>query len=210
MTTPARRERQVFAETLLAAGPDAPTLCDGWTTRDLAAHIIARDRRPDSVPGIAIKALSGHTKRIQDEIAAGDWSRLVSDVRDGPRAWSPTRVDIVERAVNTAEFFVHHEDVLRAQPGWQPRDLDADLVRDLHGALRRSARLLARKSPAGIVLRPDGHPDILANARQPAVVVSGPVPELLLWIFGRQANARVEYEGPDDLVAAVRTASFGI
>jgi len=210
MTTPARRERQVFAETLLAAGPDAPTLCDGWTTRDLAAHIIARDRRPDSVPGIAIKALSGHTKRIQDEIAAGDWSRLVSDVRDGPRAWSPTRVDIVERAVNTAEFFVHHEDVLRAQPGWQPRDLDAELVRDLHGALRRSARLLARKSPAGIVLRPDGHPDILANARQPAVVVSGPVPELLLWIFGRQAHARVEYEGPDDLVAAVRTASFGI
>lgn len=210
MTTPARRERRVFAETLLAGGPDAPTLCEGWTTRDLAAHIVARDRRPDSVPGIAIRALSSHTKRVQDQIATGEWSRLVDDVRNGPPSWSPVRIDIVERAVNTAEFFVHHEDVRRAQSGWEPRDLDPDLVRDLHATLRRSARMLTRKSPAGIVLRPEGHPDILANARQPAVTVSGPVPELVLWVFGRQAHARVEYDGPEELVAAVRTASFGI
>jgi hypothetical protein len=42
------------------------------------------------------------------------------------------------------------------------------------------------------------------------VTVRGPVGELVLWIFGRQAHALVEYDGPDDAVEALRTASFGI
>ena len=37
--------REVLAETLLAAGPDAATLCTGWLTRDLAAHLYLRERK---------------------------------------------------------------------------------------------------------------------------------------------------------------------
>ncbi|MET9971520.1 TIGR03085 family protein, partial [Streptomyces sp. NPDC006356] len=36
MSTFAKRERLLMADLLEAEGPDAPTLCEGWTTRDLA------------------------------------------------------------------------------------------------------------------------------------------------------------------------------
>ena len=35
----ARDERSALVASLRDAGPDAPTLCAGWTTRDLAAHL---------------------------------------------------------------------------------------------------------------------------------------------------------------------------
>ena len=46
MSTHAKRERLLLADLLETAGPDAPTLCEGWTTRDLAAHVVVRERRP--------------------------------------------------------------------------------------------------------------------------------------------------------------------
>ena len=54
MTTPATLERRRFADALLEVGPDAPTLCDGWSTRDLAAHVVLRDRRPDAAGGLGM------------------------------------------------------------------------------------------------------------------------------------------------------------
>lgn len=210
MVTPATAERRRFAEELIAVGPDAPTLCTGWSTRDLAAHVLLRDRRPDAMPGVLISALSGYTEKVQRRIATRDWADLVADVRDGAPL-SPTRFGPVDRLVNTTEFFVHLEDVRRAQPGWEPRELPADLVDDLDAALRRSAKLFARKAPAGITLAPnDGREPIVANDSSPMVTVAGPVGELVLWIFGRQAHARIGYTGPDDAVEQLRTASFGI
>lgn len=211
MTTPATEERHRFAEELLAVGPDADTLCAGWTARDLAAHVVLRDRRPDAAAGVIVSALSGYTDKVQDKIGRQDWDRLVAQVRDGPPIWSPTRVPAIDRLVNTAEFFVHQEDVRRAQPGWTARHLDDDLVDELAGVLRRSAKLFTRKAPAGITLAPDeGRAHVLANSGEPMVTVRGPVGELVLWIHGRQAHALVEYDGPDAAVDALRTASFGI
>lgn len=211
MTTPATLERHRFADELLAAGPDAATLCEGWTTRDLAAHVVLRDRRPDAAAGLIVSALSGYTEKVQNTIAGHDWRHLVEQVRDGPRIWSPTRIGKIDRLANTTEFFVHLEDVRRAQPEWTARELDDDLVDDLDAALRRSAKLFARRSPAGITLEPDGgRARVVANDGDPMVTVSGPVGELVLWIFGRQAHAHVAYDGPDDAVEAVRTASFGL
>ena len=47
MTSLARRERISLCDTFTRTGPDAPTLCSPWTTADLAAHLVIRDRRPD-------------------------------------------------------------------------------------------------------------------------------------------------------------------
>ena len=211
MSTPATLERRRFADELLAVGPDADTLCEGWTARDLAAHVVLRDRRPDAAAGVLVSALSGYTDKVQDKIADQDWEKLVDQVRAGPPFWSPTRLDKVDRLVNTTEFFVHLEDLRRAHPGWAARVLDDDLVDDLDGALRRSAKLFARKAPAGITLEPDGgRAHVVANDAEPMVTVRGPVGELVLWIFGRQAHALVTYDGPDDAVEALRTASFGL
>jgi uncharacterized protein (TIGR03085 family) len=210
MSTPATEERHRFADELSAVGPDAPTLCEGWAARDLAAHVVLRDGRPDAAAGVLVSALSGHTQKVQDRIAAGDWDRLVERVRSGPPRWSPVRIDRVDRLVNTTEFFVHLEDVRRARSGWAPRELDTALTDDLDAALRRSAKMLARKAPAGITLAPDGREPIVANDAEPMVTVRGPVGELVLWMFGRQQHARVECDGPDDAAVALQTASFGV
>lgn len=211
MSTPATDERRRFADELLAVGPDAATLCEGWTARDLAAHVVLRDRRPDAAAGLLIGPLAGYTEKVQAGIARQDWASLVDRVRNGPPVWSPLRVGAIDRLANTTEFFVHHEDVRRAQPEWTARPLDDDLVDDLEAALRRSAKLLARKAPVGITLEPDGgRAAVVAHDESPMVTVRGPVGELVLWMFGRQAHALVEYDGPDDAVEKLRTASFGI
>ncbi|MFE3703838.1 maleylpyruvate isomerase family mycothiol-dependent enzyme, partial [Nocardia tengchongensis] len=58
--TLAQRERQALVEAMAAAGPDAPTLCGEWTARDLAAHLVVRERRPDAAPRILLKTIAPH------------------------------------------------------------------------------------------------------------------------------------------------------
>uniref|UniRef100_UPI0025DDC77B maleylpyruvate isomerase family mycothiol-dependent enzyme n=1 Tax=uncultured Brevibacterium sp. TaxID=189678 RepID=UPI0025DDC77B len=62
MTNFARSERRSLAALLRTVGPDAPTLCEEWTTRDLAVHIVIRDRRPDALVGNAFPALAGKSQ----------------------------------------------------------------------------------------------------------------------------------------------------
>jgi uncharacterized protein (TIGR03085 family) len=202
MTTPASIERRRLSELMGELGPDAPTLCDGWTVRDLAAHIVLRERRPDAASGILIDKLASYTERVQNNIAGGDWIPLLEQVRSGPPFWSPARIDRVDRAMNTIEFFVHHEDARRAQPDWTARALTEDLADDLYDSLRRSAKLLARGAKAGITLEPDaGRGRIIVNDDEPMAIVRGPIGELVLWIYGRKNHANVEFDGADEAVA---------
>lgn len=210
MATAARHERDRLCDLFLEVGPDAPTLCGDWTTRDLAAHLVMRERRPDGAAGVLIPPLSGYAEKVQQGEADREFSELVDRVRTGPPVWSPFRVPAVDRLANTIEFFVHHEDVRRAGSDWEARQLDDGLEADLYRAFRRAAKLLARKSPAGLTLVPDGFPEIVAKQGDPNVTVSGRIGELVLFLFGRQAQSKVTLDGPDDAVEAVRNASFGI
>lgn len=209
MTTPATLERQRFADELLSVGPDVDTLCEGWTARDLAAHVVARDRRPDAMPGLLISKLSSYTEKVQNKVADTDWTELVDLVREAP-VWSPTRIDAIDRLTNTSEFFVHLEDVRRAQAGWEPRELDDELTADLTGVLGRMAKPLTRRAPVGITLAPDDGQPIVAKQGEPMVTVRGPVGELVLFVFGRQEHARVALEGDPEAIEQARTASFGL
>src|SRR5437764_15258190 len=105
MTSLAESERARLADELVAAGPDAPTLCAGLTARDLAAHVVLRERRPDAAPGIVFGLLSGHTRAVQDSLARLPWPKLVGKVRSR----SPLLVGPFDDLVNTTEFFVHAE-----------------------------------------------------------------------------------------------------
>lgn len=208
---PARVERAALCDLFAEVGPDAPTLCGEWTTRDLAAHLVMRERRPDGALGIVLPAVADHAAKVQDRIAATDWRELIELVRSGPPIWSPTKLDAVDRLANTGEFFVHHEDVRRAGEGWEPRDLDDDLVAGLDAMVRRLGPRLVRSSPVGIVLEPveEVEPIIVKDA-EPSVTVKGPLGELVLFVFGRQAVSRVELFGDDTSVDAAMHASFGI
>ncbi|GAB77249.1 TIGR03085 family protein [Austwickia chelonae] len=214
MTGLAQLERAALCSTFTRLGPDAPTLCDGWSTRDLAAHLVIRERRPDAAAGVVVPALAEHTHRVQEQYADQPWAALVDMVRQGPRGWSPLRVPGVDDAVNLAEFFVHHEDVLRAQEDWDPgqrRQVDGQESEALWIRLRQAGQLLLRRSPVGVTLLCEGHgrKKIKAPTAQGEIVLRGEPGEVLLYAFGRSAVAQVDIEGETSAVEAFGKADLG-
>jgi uncharacterized protein (TIGR03085 family) len=198
----ARRERIALVASMTEVGPDAPTLCGGWTARDLAAHLVVRERRPDTGPGILIERFAGYTDRVRRGAAQRPWPVLLEQVRTGPPIWSPMRP--FDAALNMTEMFVHHEDVRRGSPGWEPRTLDSADEAKLWSGLRRMARMAYRKAPVTVVLAtPSGERAVVHKAGEREVVLTGPASELLLHAFGRDA-ARVDVTGDQADVDAVR------
>ena len=205
MTRFASSERQALCDTFEQVGPDAPTLCSPWLTRDLAAHLVVRERRPDAAAGIVVPGLAARAERVQNGYAAWDWPRLVDQVRSGPPAWSPASLARVDEVINTAEFFVHHEDVLRGGPDWSARELPADLEWALWGVVSRVARPQFARSRVGVVLvAPSyGRKQVHALTDLGTVVVKGTPGELLLYLFGRRGVAQVDVSGPQEALAAI-------
>lgn len=205
-------ERRALCDLFEETGPDGPTLCEGWLTRDLAAHLVIREHRYDAAPGIALKALAGHTRRVQDRYAAQPWPELVEQVRRGPAVYWPTRIAALDELVNSVEFFVHHEDVRRARAGWEPRPADESRDAVLWRGLARIGRLTFRRSPVGVLLRRaggSGEAEVLAKRGPSPVVISGEPGELLMFAFGRD-QAKIDFSGEQSSVDAVRGLRRGL
>ncbi len=207
----ARQERRDLAELLLQTGPDAPTLCDGWSTTDLAAHLVLRESRPDAAAGILITPLAGWTDRVQDSIASQPYPELVRKVRTGPPRLSVFSLPGVDGAANLVEFYVHHEDVRRGSGDWQVRSLPDALTDALWGRLTVMSRLLFRKVPVGVLLeRTDGDGATHTAHQGPdAVTLRGTAGELLMRAYGRTA-VDVEVIGTPGAEAAFASASLGV
>jgi|SRR5947209_11185788 len=206
--TEARRERSALVATLRKAGPQAPTLCEGWNTTDLAAHLVVRERRLDAAPGIAVPFLAGYTAKVQDKIARSTtWETLIELVASGPPIYSPFR--LLDSVVNLGEMFIHHEDVRRAVDGWQPRPLDRGIAAALRRQLGLMSRVMLSKLPAEVVLQTPTGDRIVRAGRGEVVTITGEPQELLLFIAGRDA-VRLEFDGDAQAVAAVRAAPRGL
>ena len=188
-------------------GPDAPTLCEGWNTRDLAAHLMIREYRLDAAPGIVIPFFADHTANVQSSVARQtEWNDLLDKVASGPPIYSPLK--LIDPVANVAEMFIHHEDVRRAQPGWEPRVLEPPLATMLRRTVPLMGRLTLAKVPGQVALRtPDGK-TMLTAGRGPVVVVTGAPEELLLFAVGRQA--RVDFDGDASAIQAARDAPKGL
>ncbi|WP_327291618.1 TIGR03085 family metal-binding protein [Streptomyces sp. NBC_01198] len=209
MTTHAQRERLLLADLLERSGPDAPTLCEGWTTRDLAAHTVVRERRGDAAAGLIVPRLADRLERVRGEYARRPYEELIRLIRTGPPRLSPFALKQLDEASNTVEFYVHTEDVRRAQPDWTPREIDPVFGDALWSRVERAARMLGRRSTVGLVLRrPDGQTAVLHRG-SPVVTVTGEPAELTLFALGRQAAANVVAEGDKAAVAAAYEASLG-
>ncbi|TNM64564.1 TIGR03085 family protein [Streptomyces sp. NP160] len=216
-------DRAHLADLLLQAGPDAPTLCEGWDARELAVHLVVRDGRPDAfvarqlgerlgdraadrVPALARAA--SHADAVEGRLRALPFPELVERFRSGPPRWTPQALPPVEALANGLEFYVHGQDVRRAAPDWDPADpASAEELRPgqreaLWRGLRGLARLVYRRSPVGVVLVVPAGPQLVAVRRERQVVVAGEVEELVLHATGRRGAAQVEVSGPDDAVAA--------
>ncbi|MFJ4919210.1 TIGR03085 family metal-binding protein [Streptomyces sp. NPDC088725] len=210
MSTHAQRERLLLADLLEAAGPEAPTLCEGWLTRDLAAHVVVRERRPDASGGMMVPALRNRLERVQSEYVAKPYAELLQLIRTGPPRMSPFGIKQVDEAANTAEFYIHSEDVRRAQADWTPRELDRVFADSLWSRLEKGARMMGRKSPVGLVLRRADGRTAVAHRGIPVVTVTGEPGELMLFLSGRQGTADVELEGDKTAIAQLMEAKLGI
>jgi uncharacterized protein (TIGR03085 family) len=204
-----RRERHALCDTALALGPDVPTLCGDWTARDLVAHLLVRENSMIGAPGISISPLAGLTDRAMARASRKPFPRMVEKLYDP--GLTPYRLPGVERLTNTLEYFVHHEDLRRAQPGWEPRELPAADEDELWKLLPGSAKLATRKVGVPILVRRSDRPDQEATVRRGAdpVVVTGRPSELVLFFFGRDQLHEVTFDGPPEAVTRLQVADRG-
>lgn len=206
------RERRELCARLGELGPAAPTLLAGWTARDLAAHLVLRERDPVAGPCLV---LPGPFRRFAERRRVRlanrhDFDWLVHRVRSGPPPGF-FRLRWVRSHPNLNEFFVHHEDLRRAN-GLGPRTLTPDLEAALWDNLRGGIRHLSRRlRGTGLEIEWRGAGALLTvRPGDPAARLTGTPGELLLYGFGRRAAAQVEVSGPVDAVAAVHRTHFGM
>jgi uncharacterized protein (TIGR03085 family) len=198
-------ERAALCDLFDELGPDAPTLSGDWTTRDLAAHLWAREHRPDAGPGLVLGGPFGtHTDKVQSGVAERPYAEVVADLRSGPPWWAFGRW---VPSMDVHEWYVHHEDVRRANGG-SARDLgdDEGLV---WAALGRFAKMLTRSLDVGLRLESVDGRSRDVRSGDTTVVVTGTAGELMLCLFGRDV-AEVELGGDPEAVAAFEAASFGL
>ena len=188
------QERREICDLLLELGPDAPTLCEGWTTADLAAHLVLRE----------------HFHRWSDARRAMEKAKglpaMVARLRAGAPL-IPWRLPRVRNVFNGLEYFIHHEDVRRAN-GRGPRESRPDLEALAWRMIGFGARRLARQMrPYGLELAtPDGKRRVFGSSKRARL--SGPASELVLYLGGRRSTAQVSLDGAHEAIAAIERADL--
>jgi uncharacterized protein (TIGR03085 family) len=201
-------ERAQLCDLFLELGPDAPTLCEGWATVDLAAHLVIREHDPRT--GLAILAGDRFAKlerSLMDKAKARGYETLVASIRRGPPL-GPFKIPGLRTLINLNEYFVHHEDVRRPN-GFAPRTDRPDLDAALWSFLKRGARLQLRKVDARVTLDAPGF-GAVHNGSGPAVSLRGAPGEITLYLNGRRTAAEVAVEGEPAAIDALAKAKLGV
>lgn len=198
----AQSERQALCDTALRVGPDAPTLCAGWSVKDLFAHLAMRERRPEAV-GILLPQARDLAERTRARYALRPFEDLVDMVRKGPHELSLLRVPAVDARANLQEYFIHHEDILRAALPYADesgvRRIGDRMQETLYDALPTAGRLMLRASRLRVAALCPGHaPVALSSPSEPVgeVLIEGVPSEVLLHLSGRMSF--VEFTGDAD------------
>ena len=202
-------ERAAICDEFERLGPGKATLCAGWDTRDLLAHLLARERQLWAAPGTIVPALAPIMTLAMHRYDSTPWPGMIRLLRGGAPFWSPYRGPLDE-ILNAAEFFVHHEDARRGEPGWEPRDPDPARDPALWALLPRMGWMLYRRSNLRVVLRrPSGEQHAVKAGSGGVVTIVGEPGELVLHAFGRDA-VRVKIEGDPAAIAALDGTARGI
>ncbi|GAB2543818.1 TIGR03085 family metal-binding protein [Brachybacterium huguangmaarense] len=201
-------ERRSLADDFISFGPDAPTILE-WDAQGLLEHLLLRERRPDLIvgPRIPIAAIADRAEQERARLVEQDWAAQVASFREGPGRFSPVRG--LDRIMNTAEYFVHHEDLRRARRGWEARDLGEPGERELWAGLKYMARMLVRADVDITLVSPLGGLRVPAKRSEGTVRVHGPASELLLWVYGRDRVAQVRIEGDAHALAVLQRSQRG-
>ena len=178
--------------------------------RDLRAHLVVRESDPVGAPGIVVKPLASLTQHRMRRLAHTDFADLVEKVRR-PALWAPARLPRLDQLLNTLEFFVHHEDIRRALPGWTPRELTVGEQKQVWKAIGYAGRGLVRPSGVPVAIRWEetGVETTLRGGEKP-VMVTGDPGEITLFLFGRDQVSGLAFDGPPPHVTKLRHAGLGI
>jgi uncharacterized protein (TIGR03085 family) len=204
-------ERAQLCALLDELGEAAPTLLDPWTTYDIAAHLVLRERDLLAAPGLVVPGTWGRfAARRQAALTGRPFPELVATLRSGPPPGF-FRVGWVRDFPSLNEFFVHHEDVRRANglgPRRTPPAEEAALFRNV---VRGRWFLSRRLRGAGLELEWAGTERVVTARRgRPAARVRGRPGELLLFLFGRRDAAEVELAGPPEALEALQRTPLGM
>ena len=182
-------ERRAFADTLERVEPDAPTLAGAWTAADVAAHVVSLDRL-GGVPTFLGRSLVARGVPLNNLVQRRPQiaERGMAPAKKRGYEWAIARLRepspplLLRPSVLTVgifEIWVHHEDVRR--PNLQPATTSPDLSAVIPWLLRYGTNDIEVVATDG---RRWGDPD--ADA-----VVTGTVPELVMWLAGREADVKV-------------------
>ena len=209
MTSLAQTERAALCDTALQVGEDQPTLCEGWDVKDLVVHLLVREGSLGAI-GIAVPQLEGLTERASRRIGRGEFTVLVEKLRNGPPRFSIYGLPKADAMLNSLEYFVHHEDIRRAQPDWTARALGDDVERTVWAMAKTAGKTMTRRIPVGITAEnvTTGSREALSTGES-EVTVRGLPSEIVLYLFGRKFQADVELVGDDEAIAALADASLG-
>lgn len=196
-------ERESLAVDFRAADPDAPTLCVGWTTRHLCAHLVQRehailrnvwDQVTTKAPGE-----ERFMRRLVDDAGTPDgYAALVDRFAAGPSRGS--LMGRFDEPLNLVEYVVHHEDLRRGSGPVPPRDLPAAEFDEIWRRARPFLKRAYRKAPVGVELAPDGGALTPVRSGPSTVTLAGSPLELVLHAFGRRGAADVRVDGSSDAV----------
>lgn len=189
----ARAERLRLVDTARRAGEDAPTLCEGWTTRDLATHLVIRERHPSAALGIVLSKFDERRVAKENEYASMPYAQLLGLVASPPK-WTPGALPGVESVMNTTEFLVHHEDIRRAAIEWIPRRLSQSETATVWAQTKVAILPYAAGSEGPVTISAPGFGTRTAGKKRKGegVTITGAPLELLLYLMGREDHALVD------------------
>ena len=209
MTSFAKRERSAICQTLRKLGPDQPTLCQGWSTKDLLVHLIVRENRPDAAVGLFIPFLSSYTDSVSKKYSEKSFEDLIMIFENGPKSPSPFSLPKVDELANTFEFLVHHEDILRAQDNYQPRKLSEEDAKFVWSRFTKSAVFFMRKIKIGVVAKTDQGIYTLKRGND-VVTISGNLIDLVMFAFGRKNTTEINFEGNPTAVEKLKNSDLSL
>lgn len=130
-------------------------------------------------------------------------TELVARFAHGPGRFSVFRIPGLDSAANSMEYFIRHEDLLRAQPDWRPRELGHRTELRLADIIRKYGRALARRSPVGVRVEMTGQTDpVTLHPGDRIVTLVGKPSEVILLLTGRTSVAQVDVLGEPPTIAA--------
>lgn len=189
-------QRRALAATLADLDQDdwaTPSLCEGWTVREVAAHVI---RSPATTPrdlAVAVVRARGSFNRLVDQDARRAARRPVPEILAEYQKYDGSR----RRPLGTAsldpllDVLVHTQDIVVPLGRRHPMPVEAAV------AASRRARQVAfvfggRRRLAGVTLRA-ADADLEYGA---GPVVEGPTEAILLLLTGRTTAAVPRLSGP--------------